>query len=160
MINSILPILIVIILPAFVLFNYYRAIELRGIMAEEVDSYLGDESNPDELKLLVYRSFIDCLDHWLPIAFLRYFFRRRIKGGNSMDKLERKFGSEKTKEALNLSLKLLFINLKLSPVTYFTCTMLLVVVVICRSTWKASSLFKTYCQFRHQAERAFFLAVH
>ncbi len=128
-----IPIFLVIIVPVYWLLRINSAINARSNFSDEVDTYLGDENNPGELKLLVYHFFEECLDNLLPTkAWLYFIFLSNGKSSkHSLVMLKEKFGVDETEKALKIIYKLMSVNIRLSPVQYilFGLTLLLVSIV-------------------------------
>lgn len=158
--TTIMPILLIVVLPAILLLQYHSAIEARGRYAEEVDEYLGDESNPKELKILIYHMFDSCLSHFLPTKalFFYLFFSGTDSTKHSLKALKEKFGEDKVDEAVSLSVRLLSINMRLSPIQHFMYVVLTSFMAIIRVVFTIpskgieSSLLKT--------ESSWYKAIH
>ena len=71
--SVLIPIIFVIVIPAYWLLMLNAAINARANYIDEVDAYLGNDENPEELKLLIYHFFDQSLSHFLPSMALLYF---------------------------------------------------------------------------------------
>jgi len=121
---------ILIVPAALVAITYWyvmslMAINMRNQFSDEIDTYLGDDENPEELKLYVINAFEDSLDHWLPIKFLYFFFlARKNKDKPALaSRLKSMYGEEHVIKAGKLLGKMLAVNLRLSPIQYLTLSL-------------------------------------
>lgn len=155
-----IPIFLTLIIPLYWFSRINSAIDARGNFVDEVDDYLGDENNPEELKLLVYHFFEECLDNFLPTKAWVYFilFPNGKDSKHSLVMLKEKFGEDKTKKAFKIIYKLMSVSIRLSPVQFilFGLTLLLSSIV--------SVLFvlpgKAFDRMLLKTESALYRAVH
>lgn len=121
---------------AFIVYYLWRrwvAIEARGKIAPEINRYLADDNNPDDLKDLVYASFTHSLNDLVPLlASVSFINRLFSKKGSTMSTLVKKHGDKKVKKAFKLIYMTIFVNVQLSPISYFFFGLLIVFTTIVR----------------------------
>ena len=159
--NTVLiPIFLTLIIPMYWLFRVNSAINARNNYSDEVDSYLGDENNPEELKLLIYHFFKECLDSLLPTKAWLYFmlFSNGSDSKHSLVKLKEKFGEDETKKTFKIIYKLMSVNIRLSPIQYilFGLTLLLVSIMAVLFIFPGKALDRMIIK----TESALYRAVH
>lgn len=117
--NSYLIPLALIAFISYVLWRRTVAVEARGKIAPKINDYLGKD-NPDELKDLVHIIFTHSLNSFVPV-FASIFFISRLFSAKSSEKekLIDRHGKEKVDEAYKLIYTALFVNVMLSPISYF-----------------------------------------
>lgn len=156
----VIPILLTLIIPLYWVLRINSAIDARQNFVDEVDEYLGNEKHPEELKLLVYHFFEECMDNLLPTKVWLYFvfFSNGRNSKHSLEKLKEKFGKDEIKEAFKLISKLMSVNVRLSPIQYilFGLTVLFFSIV--------SILFflpgKAFDSMKIKTESALYRAIH
>jgi len=159
--SVIIPIIISLVIPSYWLWRSFAAINARGLLAGEVDSYLGNEENPEELKLLVYYAFKDSMKNFLVFEILYFFlFNSQKTTVKTFSVLQEQFGKEKFDETIQIVGKLVVTNIKLSPVSYMLFGLIFIFVGVYRILLDSASSLSFVNSLRAQAEKAILTAVH
>lgn len=116
-------ILILLIVPAYVIWRYSVALRARERVAHKLDKYLG-ESSPEPLKYLLTCLFEDAMK---PTIILQVFFfsfwskRKHIGPSNakSVSRLISGLDKDEQKKFRDLLFGVISINVRLAPLTYF-----------------------------------------
>jgi len=159
---TIAPVLIAVALPAYVLWRKYSAMRARGVLADEVNEYLGNDEHPEELKLLVYRAFDDCQEHTLPLEIIYFFlFKSRASSAKTVHILTERFGEDAVTNSINITLRLILVNVRLSPGLYLLLGSVFVGASVCRTVADSASLsLNPLKSLRLRLERSVLAAVH
>ncbi|MCU7798683.1 MAG: hypothetical protein KZQ70_00720 [gamma proteobacterium symbiont of Lucinoma myriamae] len=123
-------------------------------------NYLGDEENPEELKLLVYHMFKECMDDFLPTKIMLYylFIKNNKDSTHSIRKMKLKFGDEKLNKTTKLIQKMMLVNVVLSPLQVSTYSFVLIFVSVIKSIFSFPS--KAFGSTARRTESAWYRAIH
>lgn len=116
--------LILILVPAYIVWRHYAAYKVKLRVAEELDAYLGNEEQPELLKKIAFRMYEDSMNPFLAIQVSLWESSKQTKKGNSdlpasVWKRELNQLSEEQKADFEHLIKsCIVINIKVSPLTH------------------------------------------
>lgn len=153
MTTTIIPILIVIVFPAYFIWRYWAALDIREKVAIDVDNYLGQEK-PNDMKHIIYHAFNDCLSIKMPFQIMFNFIFNSKRGNGALKRLKTESGTEGFKELSSLLVKIFIVNASRYPLSYFSCGVVVFIIALFRVI-SSSSIFK----IKSRAENAVFKTV-
>jgi len=131
MINTLIPLFVVIVVPTYFLWRYWSALKVRAGAAQDVDLYLGKDV-PEPMKHLVYHAFSESLNVTLPFRIMFSFIYASEHGDNIVKKLKTNHGTVCYKEMQGILVKTLLVNISRAPLSYLACTSIVVSILIAR----------------------------
>ncbi|MBD8514428.1 hypothetical protein IFO68_17240 [Photobacterium sp. CAU 1568] len=118
-----------VIVPIYILWRYYDASKAWKKVASDLNDYLG-EDHPEQLKLLLVSMFEDTMKHTIIIRIaIRSLLRN--KSNKSLPAISQRFSeiSEEQEDRFSrLIVSMIFVNFRLSPLTYLFLVVLIALV--------------------------------
>jgi hypothetical protein len=130
--NSVLIPLLVLGFIFYVLWRKYSAVKQLGHYTPEFDTYLSEE-HPEELKVILVSMYQDSKNHFFLLeVVLGALFSSRSKRDEGLSYFKKSFKKDDLRVFYQFMFKFIFVNIKLSPISWgiVALSFLLVVFVV------------------------------
>lgn len=130
--NEFIIILFTLTVPIYWMWRTHIATQARIDLLEGIDTFLNPKKGNSEMSMdIVYNAYEDSKRHFFIIEMLFYtFFKIKSENFKQNKAIFKKMPEEERKKMIELVIKILFTNLKLSPLTYFFAGLVFLVIAL------------------------------